>query len=314
MHYDRNHAYGKSILTSDRRGYATGLGGEPTPSEPMWLSDVLSSRLWSFLATGAIYEFQTTMSQPVGGMDTVAQAFAREAGDVIRYNAKVVAVRQDEAGVTAAFEDAVAPKQTRQARADWCICTLPLSVRTHVQINVDPAMAAAIDSVLYASSFKVGLQFKRRFWKQDEAIYGGISYTNLSIRQISYLSMGYGSPGKGVLLGGYNFGPYAYEFTALPPAERVRRAVEWSAQLHPQYREEFETGIAVGWRRVPSAMGCYGVWSDAVRAERYASLCGIDGRMVLAGEYASYIPAWQEGAILSALDTIKRLHRRVMAR
>ena len=38
----------------------------------------------------------------------------------------------------------------------------------------------------------------------------------------------------------------------------------------------------------------------------------MDGRMVLAGEHASHLGAWQEGAIVSALDAIKRLHQRVM--
>jgi monoamine oxidase len=33
---------------------------------------------------------------------------------------------------------------------------------------------------------------------------------------------------------------------------------------------------------------------------------------VLAGEHASYIPVWQEGAILSALNAITRLHDRVL--
>jgi monoamine oxidase len=33
---------------------------------------------------------------------------------------------------------------------------------------------------------------------------------------------------------------------------------------------------------------------------------------MLAGEHASYIPAWQEGAVLSSLDAIARLHRRVV--
>ncbi len=314
---DRDYAYSKSILTSDRRGFdrdpGGGLGGEPIPSTPRGLSDVLSSRLWSVLATGAIYEFQTTMFQPVGGMDSIARAFARELDGLIRLNSRVTAVRQDAAGVTATFEDAATPGEPQTARADWCICTLPLSVLSRIEMNVGPAMAAAIDAVPYAPSFKVGLQFRRRFWEQDEAIYGGISTTDLPIRQISYPSTQYGSPGKGVLLGGYNFGSYAYEFTALPPAERVRRAVEWGAQIHPQYRDEFENGIAVGWHRVPGALGCYGVWNDANRAEHYANLCAIDGRIALAGEHASYIPAWQEGAILSALDTVGRLHRRVVA-
>ncbi len=97
-------------------------------------------------------------------------------------------------------------------------------------------MKAAIDAVPYASAVKFGLQFSRRFWEEDEHIFGGISYTDLPIRQISYPSTNFNAGGKGVLLGGYTFdGANSYEFTAMPPAERVKRAVEFGAQIHPQY-------------------------------------------------------------------------------
>jgi monoamine oxidase len=174
-------------------------------------------------------------------------------------------------------------------------------------------MKAAIDAVPYSASVKIGLQFKRRFWEEDEAIYGGISYTDLPIRQIAYPNTGFNRAGKGVLLGAYLFdGANAYEFTSMPPAERVARAVEFGASIHPQYPAEFENGIAVAWHRMPFALGCAGEWSDDARAEHYDNLCQIDGRIVLAGEHASYIPAWQEGAILSSLDAITRLHQRVV--
>lgn len=313
---NRDLTYAKSVLTSDRRGFERDPGGgltaRPVPSDPVALKDVLSSRLWSYLATGAVYEFQTTMFQPVGGMDMIARALAREVGDVIRYNAKVTAIRQDASGVAATVADARGGGQPEQVRADWCLCTIPLSVLAQMELNVGAKMQAAIEAVPYSASVKVGLQFKRRFWEQDEHIYGGISYTDLPIRMISYPSTGYGAAGKGVLLGAYAFGPYAYEFTALPAAERVRRAVEWGATLHPQYREEFESGVAVGWHRVPGNLGCHGMWTDARREEHYDALCALDGRILLAGEHASYIPAWQEGAILSSLDAIGRLHRRVV--
>jgi monoamine oxidase len=39
----------------------------------------------------------------------------------------------------------------------------------------------------------------------------------------------------------------------------------------------------------------------------------MDGRIVLAGEHASRIPAWQEGAVTSALDAITRLHKKAMS-
>ena len=215
--------------------------------------------------------------------------------------------------MTVAFEDLVAGGAVEETRADWCVCTLPLSILGQLPINVSARMKAAIDAVPYASAVKFGLQFSRRFWEEDEHIFGGISYTDLPIRQISYPSTNFNAGGKGVLLGGYTFyGANSYEFTAMSPAERVKRAVEFGAEIHPQYLTEFENGVSVAWSRVPFTLGCAGDWSDEARAAHYNDLCQIDGRIVLAGEHASYIPAWQEGAILSALDAIQRLHKRVI--
>jgi monoamine oxidase len=99
----------------------------------------------------------------------------------------------------------------------------------------------------------------------------------------------------------------------LEPAERVKRALEYGARIHPQYHADFESGVSVAWLRVPGAMGCFGLWSDTARAQHYKNLCAFDGRIALAGEHASYVNAWQEGAVLSALDAVTRLHRRVVA-
>ena len=55
-------------------------------------------------------------------------------------------------------------------------------------------MKNAIDAVPYAASVKIGLQFKRRFWEQDDAIYGGISYTDLPISLIAYPNTGSREP------------------------------------------------------------------------------------------------------------------------
>ena len=314
---DRDYAYKANLISADMRGFAKNPGGGltavPVPGEPIALSEILHSQLWRYLQNFARYQFQTTMFQPVGGMDMIGKAFAKEVGDLIRYDAKVTAIAQDDRGVTVTWTDLKAPSTPQQAKADWCVCTIPLSILSQLPINVGARMKAAIDAVPYSASVKIGLQFKRRFWEEDEAIYGGISYTDLPIRQIAYPNSGFNRAGKGVLLGAYLFdGANAFEFTAMPPAERVARAVEFGARLHPQYTSEFENGIAVAWHRMPFTLGCAGDWSDATRAKHYNDLCQIDGRIVLAGEHASYIPAWQEGAILSSLDAIGRLHERVV--
>jgi monoamine oxidase len=314
---DSNYAYKSSVFAAEHRGYAKppggGLDGAPVPGEPIDLSELLQSRLWRYLQNFMSFDYQTTLFQPVGGMDAIGKAFGRELGDLIHYNAKVIRIQQDNAGVTVTYTDVDAAGATHQEKADWCICTIPLSILSQMEIDVGAPMKAAIDAVSYTASVKIGLQFKRRFWEQDEAIYGGISYTDLPIRQIGYPSTGFNRNGRGVLLGAYLFGlPDAYEFTALTPSERVARAVEFGAQLHPQYRDEFETGVAVAWNRMPFTLGCAGYWTEAARAQHYENLCQIDGRIALAGEHASHLPAWQEGAVLSALDAVTRLHQRVI--
>lgn len=314
---DKNHAYKANLISADYRGYAKdpggGLGAAPIAGEPINLSDILKSRLWRYLQNFALHQFQTTMFQPVGGMDMIGKAFAKQIGDLIQYDAKVIRIQQSDGGVTVSYVNSKTPSTPQIATAEWCVCTIPLSILGQIQIDVGPRMKAAIDAVPYSSSVKIGLQFKRRFWEEDEAIYGGISYTDLPIRQISYPSSGFNRNGRGVLLGAYVFeGANAYEFTSMAPAERVARAVEFGARIHPQYSAEFENGIAVAWHRVPFTLGCAGAWSEKAREEHYDNLCQIDGRIVLAGEHASYLPAWQEGAILSSLDAIKRLHDRVV--
>src|SRR5207245_2077000 len=109
------------------------------------------------------------------------------------------------------------------------------------------------------------------------------------------------------------------KMTVGAPMQNAIDAVPYAPALkdglrsHPQDKDEFENGIAVAWHRNPSVLGCEGTWTDDTRKQHYQNLCAIDGRILLAGEHASYWGGWQEGAILSSLDAIARLHRRVLA-
>jgi monoamine oxidase len=314
---DKDYRYVSGPASSDRRGFDVYPGGglmpDPVPSQPLDMAELLHSGLWRQISAGNEYEHHSAIFQPVGGMDQIAQAIYRQVADLVQFDAKVIKIDQDSSGVKVVYTDAHDASAIHEARADWCLCTIPLSILSQIEVNVQAAMHAAIQAVPYEASVKIGLQFRRRFWEQDERIFGGITYTDLPIQMVSYPSTGYGSSGKGVMLGAYIWGPNAYEFTAMSPADRVRTALRFGSQIHPQYDKEFETGIAVGWHRVPWTNGCFGLWTDEARSRHYRNLCQIDGRIALAGEHASQIPAWQEGAVLSALDAITRMHAQIKA-
>ena len=120
---DDNYAYVKGDAVSEYRGWERDPGGGltavPVPSEPINPSDILKSGLWRYFNPANNYEFQTTMFQPVGGMDMIAKGFEREVGSLIRYNAKVLEIRQGEGGVTVTYEDRNDPGKPLTATADW---------------------------------------------------------------------------------------------------------------------------------------------------------------------------------------------------
>ena len=91
------------------------------------------------------------MFQPVGGMDAIGKAFAKEVGDIIQYDAKVTRIQQDDRGVMVTYTNpkapATAPATLQQAKADWCVCTIPLSILSQLPVDVGAPMKAAIDAV-----------------------------------------------------------------------------------------------------------------------------------------------------------------------
>ena len=310
-----DNAYVESLSTSGYRGYDKQPGGgvdaAPVPSDPLDPSEVLHSRLWEMLSTHETMNHHAPMFQPVGGMDGIAMGFEREVGDLITYNAKVVSLQQDESGVTVTWEDTANGGAPRTRTADYCVCTIPFSILGQIDHNLSSSLSNVIWNMPYNGSTKVGLEFNRRFWEQDEDIYGGITYTDQAISQISYPSTGYLSDGPAVLLGGYTWrGADTFKFNAMQPAERIEWALRMGENIHPQYREEFKTGVAVSWHKVPWVLGCSGIWEN--RERDYADAIAIDNRVVCAGEHLSYLPAWQEGAILSSLDAISRLHDKII--
>lgn len=314
---DKNMAYTKSVKVGEQRGWERppggGVGGAPIPNDPFGLTDTLDSQIWGPLGFFAEHVMQTSMFQPKGGMDHIGKAFQARVGKLIRYGTRVSKIAQDERGVTASWTDAKTGA-AGETRADWMVCTIPATILGQIDLQVSDAKKAAIKALPYENSVKIGLEMKRRFWETEDAIYGGTSFTDQTIGLISYPSHGCFSDGPAVLLGAYPFGVGSYILAGMTPEKRIAAALEQGAVLHPaHYKAEFLSGATVAWSRMPWILGCCAKWSEESRAAHYQGLVAMDGRIVLAGEHCSYYGCWQEGALLSALDAITRLHQRASA-
>lgn len=314
---DKDLAYTSSLKVSSQRGFdkapGGGVGGAPTPSKVNGLSDVLDSNVWTQMGFYFGNVMQTTMFQPKGGMDMIGKGFFRQVSKMVRLNTRVTALAQDAKGVTATWEDAKTG-QKGSTSADYCVCTIPATILNQIDLQVGAPMKAALKALPYSNSVKMGLEMRRRFWEEDYSIYGGHSFTDQAISLISYPNNNFFKDGPAVLLGSFASGAGGYQLAGMTPAQRIEAALTQGSVFHPaEYRKEFVSGVSYAWSRTPWILGCCATWTEESRATHYQNLCAMDGRIVMAGEHASHYGCWMEGALLSSIDAVTRLHQRALA-
>jgi monoamine oxidase len=166
---------------------------------------------------------------------------------------------------------------------------------------------------VYTHSSKIAFYAPRRFWEEDDDIYGGMSWTSRDIVQILYPSHGIRKP-DGVLVGSYSFG-FAPDddMTKFPVAERIAKAIASGEKIHPGYSKLVQQGISVAWPHVPHNMGAWAEWTPKQKETIFRTLLKPDGAIYFAGEHTANLSSWQEGAILSAHYAIDAIAARLRA-
>jgi monoamine oxidase len=293
---------------SDRRYKAFAIRGPGSPYDfAALLQSGFGRRMRSVPATSGTTA--APMFQPIGGMDRFPQGFERAIGaDRITFHADVQAVHQSDTGASVAYVD-TRNGSRREARADFVVVCLPLSVLSGIDINLSPELTTAVKATTYSDSAKMGLAMKRRFWEEDDQIFGGHLYSNLPLGEFSYPSNDYFSK-KGVLLGLYVNAPVG-NLIDRPIAERVEHVLTHASKVHPQIRTEFESAYAVWWRKVKYSQGGYAAGGTA---SRRTQLARIDNRVIIgaAATAPQSSPDWMEGAISAGWQALASLHDRAM--
>ena len=299
---------------SARAGYAgatVNQGMEKGPiNDKLDFSELLRSEFWEYKINFAEGLNQgPTMLQPVGGMDRIVEVFMRRVGQLVRYESEVREIRHaGTGGARVVFLDRASGKE-EALEADFVVCTVPASVLRGISNDFSTETKAAIDSIQYNPSMKIGFQARRRFWEDEHAIYGGISWTDQDITQIWYPAGGFHEP-KGILMGAYIWDDDAYaRYEAMSPARRLESAAEEGGRLHQGYGSELESGVSVAWSKVPYQLGAWATSSTTAPAE----LRKPDGAVYFTGEHMTDLPGWQEGSMLSAHAAVSAIGERALA-
>ncbi len=312
---------------STRSGYLVkpDINDFPIPAPPIPFDDLVKSGFWKARFYQPVdYLWQATMFQPVGGMDKIVDALAREArlaGAEIVLEAEVTLIDINEDG------DCVSVTYVKDGRkieeqARYCVSNIPIPVLKSIKhTGFSDAFEHALGIVKFEKTCKVGWQSNRRFWEGDldsetetEGIYGGISWTSHNITQLWYPSNDYFSA-KGTLTGAYNFEKKAEELGALEPADRLKLARKGAAELHPEFNDTElvpdAKAVTIAWHKVPFQLGGFADWKPGEESHQqaYKQLLQPEGMeaFYVTGDQISPLPGWQEGAMMSAEYVVQQI-------
>jgi monoamine oxidase len=298
---------------SERSGYKVPPSAtlkEAVPRDPLSMRALLDGDLWDGMLFEEMFDMQATMFQPVGGMDRIPAAFETRLSDVIQFHSAIQQIQKTQTGVRVRYQN-TKTKEISVAEADYCICTLPLSVLKNIPSDLSPELKQAIDGTHYDSAYKIAWE-SPRFWEQESNIYGGISFLHQpDIFLVWYPSAGMFSP-TGVVVAGYgveNGSPLAL-MTYEGKLAASRRAID---QLHPGKSSELKKPIYVCWGKVPYNLGSWVGGFGRQDQQAFGRLIEADDRIYLAGDHTSHLVGWQEGAVLSAYRVIGSINERVRA-
>ena len=251
------------------------------------------------------------MFQPVGGMDQISKGFQRAMDPKrITFNAEVQSVQQSDSGVKVAYLDTKSGKKTSRSPPTTSSSACRSTSLAKLDINVSPEMMEAMKEVNYSNSAKMGLQMKRRFWEEDDQIFGGHLYSNLPIGEFSYPSNDY----------------FTQEGRAARPLrQRSGRQPARSAgrRAHRARADEREQGASADPHRVRERVR--GVVAEGEiqrrrlrqrpqRSSAAQQLSKVDNRIVIGSAAVTphSEPDWQEGAVSAGWQALKLVHERAM--
>ena len=306
-----------------RAGYAIEPGaglnaGKPLPQPS--LAKILQTEFWETgLFADFRYYWQSSLLQPVLGMDAIWQAFLQQEvpykGERVKLQSRVelnspvtrIDVKDDKVHVT---------YKGKVESADYCISTMPPLLLGNLDGNLmDTQSRLILRGIENMPACKVGWQAKSRFWQKQNRIYGGISWTSDIISEMWYPSSGFDQD-TGVLTGAYNRGWNAREFQQKTREERIEAALAGGEKLHPGFRDEVyrDTGLTIAWAKMPYQVGGWVNNPAENQPELYQQLNALNplgNKVYLAGDYFSYLPGWQQGALDSAHLATDLIARRV---
>ncbi|XP_077398021.1 L-amino-acid oxidase [Festucalex cinctus] len=245
------------------------------------------------------------------GFDHLTAAFHGMLNATTLLNSKVKLINQSGGRkVTVTYQDLRTPDSPTNLTVDQVLVTA--TAKATLFIDFQPALSRdkmeALRSVHYASSTKVILSFRERFWEK-EGIRGGKSITDRPSRFIYYPSHGFPGTDAGALLASYTCSDDATLFQGVSEDQLMSLVLDDLVKIHGEdIRSLFTGGLVKKWGLDPYSLGAFALFTP-YQGLYAKELFQSEGRVHFAGEHTALPHGWIETSMKSALRAAKNINR-----
>jgi monoamine oxidase len=228
-----------------------------------------------------------------GGNDRLPHAFADRLAGRIKYQAAVRRIEHDARGVQVFFRTG---DVVESAEADYVVCAIPFSTLRLVAFApaLTSAKRSAIDALPYESVTRIYLQSRERYWQRE-----GLSGFGETDHPMEVWDSTYGQPGTRGILMSYNRGPKARPLGRESRAAQLRFGLSAIEHVYPGIRKNYERGFVKVWDSDPWARGAVAYLLPGQVSSLQPHIAHAEGRIHFAGEHASSLRGWMQGALES---------------
>jgi len=229
----------------------------------------------------------------MGGNDQIPRALADALPD-LRLNSPVTSIRLNPDGVSVTYKQAVSHLTID---SDFAILAVPLTMARLIDFNGSlPTMHQnMVNEVSYGAVTKVMIEYRKRFW--NEKNWNGRIATDAPI-VYTWHATSHFEHERGILTA-YTGGENARKFSRLSDAERIQVAVNEIDKVFPGSSDLIENIATVSWLNEPYTRGAYMALSPNQVTAYWKALSEPVGHLFFAGEHATPIQGFMEGAVES---------------
>ncbi|MCA0987168.1 flavin monoamine oxidase family protein [Guptibacillus algicola] len=285
---------GRPLSLNAIRSIAVMLGIEGFPN--FSFTDILTDIIYPIF--GEEIEFYEIK----GGNDRLPYSFLSKLQSDIHLNRKVEKIVQSENGVLVQAENPLNGQRFTYS-GDAAIVTVPFPVFQFIDVYPYDSISfkkwQAIRELINVPAVKIGIEFSRRFWEEDDV---GNALSDLPTRFSYVPSHNIGSSESGVLLASYSWGNDAVLWGSLPEKERIQMVLKDLAKIYgSKVYSAYKTSLSFNWTENPYSAGCFTLFTPGQEENLGEIIRQPEGKLHFAGEHTSSFHGWMEGAIQSGI-------------